>query len=456
MPRRKRQRGRPRCDTIEAEEEREPTAIENENEKEDEEMIDVDETTEETAPAAADDGDDAEEYQVEEEITPRRGRPPGSKNKSTLAREMAMRARGKTGDDLDVEVVKKPRGPRGRPRASLSQPIEIPLDPEGKPYELVDDELVLDEDEEGEKKVDKNGNLLGGREYRVRTFKVKGRGDRLYMLATEPARCMGFRDSYLLFQKHRKIFKIVCKDEEKFDLIEREIIPHSYKGRLIGICAARSVFREFGARIVVGGRRVIDDYYETEAKNQGHTPDELADPDDKLPPEGEQYNRNQYVAWHGASQVYHQVTAPVTREVHKDLIHGSNKRKRVFITDENWMLEHAIAATNFNIQLRNRRLLNHTTAGVYEPHTGVLFYPASTQPTRADWFRISEKDDTANTGKPNSRVVIHTTARLPNPRTRTGLKDVDPSVFEHVNPDIKRAILEQQDYERAWQEEWSL
>lgn len=87
-----------------------------------------------------------------------------------------------------------------------------------------DDEVELPEDPEGEKKVDKNGNLKGNREYRVRTFLIEGKGERLYMLSTEPARCIGFRDSYLFFQKHPQRFKIILEEDAKKDLIERSLI----------------------------------------------------------------------------------------------------------------------------------------------------------------------------------------------------------------------------------------
>ena len=81
----------------------------------------------------------------------------------------------------------------------------------------MNDEAQVDEDEEGNTKVDEYGNLQGGREYRVRTFKILGRGDRLYMLSTEPARCCGFRDSYLFFAKHPKLYKVVITEAEKMD-----------------------------------------------------------------------------------------------------------------------------------------------------------------------------------------------------------------------------------------------
>lgn len=262
------------------------------------------------------------------------------------------------------------------------------------------------------------------------------------MLSTEPARCMGFRDSYLLFQKHKSLYKIIISDDEKYDLIERNLIPHSYKGRAIGIVTARSVYREFGAKIVVGGRRVIDDYDEEEAKSLGYREGEIADPTDRLPPTGVPYNKNQYVAWHGASSVYHQYTNnPHSRSDHSGhgmgfgsslnlsglnslgLGHGNKesyvKRKKLVITDENWMYEHALAALEFNHEILERRKRTFTTlgatpeesvanceaaglligsssstpGGVYEPYTGLFFYPQSTQPKRARYTQLSDKLD---------------------------------------------------------------
>jgi chromatin structure-remodeling complex protein RSC7 len=205
--------------------------------------------------------------------------------------------------------------------------------------DIVDDEIALPEDLEGETKVDKMGHLQGDREYRCRTFTVQGRGDRLYMLSTEPARCVGFRDSYLFFTKHKRLYKIIVDDEEKRDMIEREIIPHSYKGRAIGIVTARSVFREFGALIVVGGRRIIDDYEVAARRAEGAVEGEIADPNDKFT-EGEEYNKNQYVAWHGASSVYHSGAPSVPAPNGKMEV----KKRRVTVTDSNWQLEHARAA----------------------------------------------------------------------------------------------------------------
>lgn len=228
------------------------------------------------------------------------------------------------------------RGRGGRKGGPAVPKAEQVVDADGTVAEIVDDECVLAEDAEGEAKVDKLGNLAGGREYRCRTFTVLGRGNRLYMLSTEPARCVGFRDSYLFFTKHRKLYKIIVDEDEKRDMIERDIIPHSYKGRSIGIVTARSVFREFGARIIVGGRRIVDDYGVAQARADGAVEGDVADAEDRFVP-GEPYNKNQYVAWHGASAVYHtsMPSAPVPSGK------PEYKRRKVNVNDTNWMLEHA-------------------------------------------------------------------------------------------------------------------
>ena len=225
-------------------------------------------------------------------------------------------------------------------RGGPSHVTQVPLDKAGNMANVVDDEVELPEDSEGEEKVDKNGNLKGDREYRVRTFSIEGKGDRLYMLSTEPARCIGFRDSYLFFQKHPQLFKIILEEEAKKDLIERNLIPHSYKGRAIGVVTARSVFREFGAKIIIGGKRIVDDYQVSAARAEGAIEGEYAVPEDNIPATGDEYDRNRFVAWHGASAVYH-TGAPSVPVINGKVVDG--KKRKPLVTGTNWMFEHARA-----------------------------------------------------------------------------------------------------------------
>jgi hypothetical protein len=144
------------------------------------------------------------------------------------------------------------------------------LNPEGDEY------IPREIDEAGERKVTQSGHPCEGREYRCRTFFVPNRGEKLFMLATECARVLGYRDSYLLFNKNRSLYKIIATQAEKDDLIHQEILPYSYRSRQIAIVTARSMFRQFGSRLIVNGRRVRDDYWESKAKKQGFTEEDAA------------------------------------------------------------------------------------------------------------------------------------------------------------------------------------
>lgn len=139
-----------------------------------------------------------------------------------------------------------------------------------------DEYIAREYDEQGEKKVDELGYLQGGREYKLRTFTLPGRGEKLFMLATECARTLQYRDSYLLFNKNRSLFKIIASAPEKEELVQHDILPYSYRSRQIALVTARSMFRQFGSRVVKDGRRVRDDYWEAKARKQGFTEEDAA------------------------------------------------------------------------------------------------------------------------------------------------------------------------------------
>jgi hypothetical protein len=181
------------------------------------------------------------------------------------------------------------------------------LGPEGDEY------IPREYDEAGEKKVTATGQLMDGRDYRCRTFFVPNRGDKLFMLATECARVLGYRDSYLLFNKNRSLYKIIATQTEKEDLIHQEILPFSYRSRQIAIVTARSMFRQFGSRVIVNGRRVRDDYWETKARKQGFTEEDLAG--EKRP--GAAKARDQAAAEANA-------TASMTLGHHGDIVYSNN------------------------------------------------------------------------------------------------------------------------------------
>ncbi len=134
-----------------------------------------------------------------------------------------------------------------------------------------DEYLPAVTDSAGEKKVQPNGQLCDGRVYRLRTFTLPNRGDKLFMIGIECAKVLGYRDAYLLFNENPTLYKVFATSEEKDFLIAMEILPHWSSARQIAIVTARSMYRCFDSRIIQDGRRVRDDYWEAHALKKGYT-----------------------------------------------------------------------------------------------------------------------------------------------------------------------------------------
>lgn len=452
------------------------------------------------ATPAADDQDDDEDEEDEDDddgpvITtiPRRKRPQDSRRSTTRRGDDTPEPGNDEGSESGTPYRRRKAGRQSSGRASNARARPSKRAQADNPHVLVDgervdvinDEALVDQDDEGDEKVDELGNLLGGREYRVRTFKIVDRGDRLYMLSTEPARCCGFRDSYLFFAKHPKLYKLLLSETQKKDLIDREILPNSYKGRNIGVVTARSVFREFGARIIVGGRRITDDYKANEARADGVEEGVLADPEDRLPGHQEEYNRNRYVAWFGASDVYR--TSASQQGVDKKSILAARKRNNVTAT--NWQAVHAREACTFNTRIAQVR--KATQAGVYDHNTNMMFLPKTTQPTHVKWEQVSDAaPDTMVNGhtngvhdsedsifKPlppqltNSFTVVDITYKAPpisnigypgpdsmildSTSGTNGLAGIADDIVDELPADCRLAFEQARDTERHWKNQWS-
>ena len=128
-------------------------------------------------------------------------------------------------------------------------------------------------DSSGEAKISPVGKLLGGRVFRIRTFVIPRRSEMHLMLGAECARVLGYRDPYHFFSKNRPLLEILATQQDKDDLIDQEIIPYTHRSRQITLVTAKSIFRQFGSRVIEGGRRVRDDYWEADAVRRGFTED---------------------------------------------------------------------------------------------------------------------------------------------------------------------------------------
>lgn len=320
-----------------------------------------------------------------------------------------------------VAVVRKVPKKRGRKKLKLVDTGEGYLDEEGNPINVDGDEVVIDEeDPKGKEKIDSNGFLKGGRRFRMKTFTVLGKGEKQFMVSTEPARLVGFRDSYLLFKTHRSLFKLVCDNDEKMDLIDRHIIPNSYKGRSVNLVAARSIFREFGAQVLVDGRKVTDDFWEQRAIDNGDIAGEYADPE---------ISRNRIANLLNGEAGSSQAPTPVAGVA---LVN--------YQADPTWMYQISTQTKVYNDILRDQRE-QVWQRGIKDVYGGYNFYPTGSQPTKTRFARFKGAD--------HGKLTFDSRFSNPNIRRRNvGLASVPKHIFDDVDEDTKRAILEQQEYER--------
>ncbi|WFD27598.1 chromatin structure-remodeling complex subunit RSC7 [Malassezia nana] len=199
--------------------------------------------------------------------------------RSTRARRVRTRTPSDvSADDSDVySADERPRRARKSrtPREDTSEDDEDgssdTVEIDGHEYRVEDDSLVLDTDAAGEKKVDAQGRLLGGRTYRVATFTSPERPDpeRLYMLSIDIARVLGYRDSAYFFRKNPLFYKVFLTQDEKDTLVADGRLNSSLRTRNVTMVTARAVFMQMGARVVTRGRMVTDDYYEAQARAEG-------------------------------------------------------------------------------------------------------------------------------------------------------------------------------------------
>lgn len=383
-------------------------------------------------------GDDIEEDDYEEEVNVSTKR--GRKRKAVKDEEEDEEedAGGESGEEEEDEEEeeedsgeegtgeeggKKKRGRKKKQKVKLYG--DDVFDEDGNPKLIENDEVVIPlEDPKGLEKIDELGYLKGDRKFRMKTFKLLGHGDRLFMISTEPARLVGFRDSYLLFKTHRTLFKKVADNDEKMDLIQRGIIPNSYKGRAVNLVTARSIFREFGSRMIENGKKVIDDFWEQRAIDNGDIPGELADPD--------QLYKNKLTNVLGDVSVLS--TGHATPLTATPIVN--------YQTDPTWLYQIAKQTSDYNNKLYEVRS-KAFYKGYKDVYTNLNFYPLGTQLTRSFIQKVNDKQ--------NENLVFDVVMENQNiARPVTGLSSISSDILDLVDdPEIKQAILEQQEYERS-------
>ncbi|KAG3194343.1 hypothetical protein PC129_g24927 [Phytophthora cactorum] len=115
-----------------------------------------------------------------------------------------------------------------------------------------------------------NGVLLGDREYKCKTFWLPSRGNRLFMLAGDCASMLGYTHLRTLYVTYKAPLKIILSEAEKDILFQKAILPSktaddrrlSLPDGQVAVVTARSVFRRFGSKAIVNGKKDQDDYWE--------------------------------------------------------------------------------------------------------------------------------------------------------------------------------------------------
>lgn len=134
----------------------------------------------------------------------------------------------------------------------------------GATYQLSPDDNAnfCEIDKDGEEKVLPNGKLTGGyRNYFCRTFSVLNKGSTNFMLGDECARMLGYQVGELMSVKYRHIIWLLVNRSEINYPIGQEAFFDSLNDQNIIIMTARSMFSQFGYRVIKGGQPVYDDYW---------------------------------------------------------------------------------------------------------------------------------------------------------------------------------------------------
>ncbi|OAX36900.1 hypothetical protein K503DRAFT_694252 [Rhizopogon vinicolor AM-OR11-026] len=369
----------------------------------------------------------------------------------------------------------------------------------GKLYFIEGDEFVTDPDEKGDEKIDVDGNLLGGRKFKCHTFVLPQRHpSRQYMLAIDAARASGFRDSLYFFRRNPLALKLSATQPEKEFLISAGKLGAHLKTRSVTLVTARSAYKLHGAKMILEGRWVTDDYYESkvlaEITEKGLKPgDPVGELPDPLAASSQSAPLGPQPTSTTASGIY-RAGGPTTIfggpgwGPFSDGPHSAVRKSvlsRDGLTADNWMWEAARrvgeAGDEWSMMRREARVAcggilgdrvdkgkgkevqvgegeekraatevlegaerkraraeeSQYPLGVYEPHTGLVHYRADTQPTRYHWEQIAQRRLLRGTKAGNGAWAlawIDTHIELPTP------EELDPHA--RARADMLEAVKE--------------
>jgi hypothetical protein len=249
----------------------------------------------------------------------------------------------------------------------------------------------------------------------------------------DPARVLGFRDSYLFFLKNPQLVRVNTTVDERAWMIENGMLMANFKSKLIAVVTARSIFKSFGHRIIKRGRSKVDDYYESRAIE-----DDNADESDEDASKAGDMDGSQ------------QGDIPMGGKRKHTLLHSEDAVRHV--TDLNWMYESAMAVRALNSQLKELRKENPK---FLDPHTSVEQVPHLKQPTHC---KVEAVPKSSNQEEPNGQSTSVSVSKvLSIPRSMGPMIDAtikveikggipappviqDPGVWAVIPEDIRKTL----------------
>ncbi|KAJ3325345.1 PHD finger protein 10 [Boothiomyces sp. JEL0866] len=328
------------------------------------------------SPKKKEDDDDDYEEEIEQE-PPKRGRKKKVEEEMEVDQDFEDEETQEENEEEEEppEPQEQPKRKRGRPPIpkKKGRPPK-PKQSTPPPDEETDDEEVDSEtDPIGETKIDKDGYLQGGREYRFPTFTLPRHPTRLYLYSLEASKLLGFRDTYIFFLRNTNVKRVNGTEEDREHLRKLDILPSQLRNRPITLIRARNLFKVFGHKVVRRGRPIKDDYFVGDQQ-------ETAEDDTKMDEDEQSYGIYDYSKTSGGDR------GPFRR--HDFSIAGFLKPKHEVeqfeplaipaeLEQDQWMLKCALSAADFNQRLNKTR-----PTSFLDLHTNIEQVPKITQPIR--------------------------------------------------------------------------
>ena len=208
----------------------------------------------------------------------------------------------------------------------------------------------------------------------------------LFMFSKDPAALLGFRDSFVFLKKNPKLVKVHVTDAEKGYLVQHNLLRSTFRTREVSVVTARSVFKQFGHRVLKKGRRGRDDYYYTGEIDDAEFADDHSEEET-----GKEGNEK---SWSPFAVSGRNNLTSNSRRTNTTISNTSTKLSAAaaaaavpVINETNWMHHVALSIRNFNTQLCEYRRDNPS---FFDLHTNVHQIPSSKPPLRL-LYEMTEK-----------------------------------------------------------------